>query len=370
MKLKNPFLIRGYAGPDYFCDRETETRKLLAAFENDRDVTLIAPRRIGKTGLIQHVFSKLSDEFTGIYLDIFATRNLSEFSSLFASSVIGSLDTKVEAAMASAVRFFQSCRPTITPQADGMPKFSFDVVPSSAEATLKEAFAYIKSKERRVVVAIDEFQQIREYPEKGVEAFLRSHIQLLPGVRFVFAGSHKHMMEERFASPKCPFYQSTQMLSLKEIPCDAYAAFAKRFFDNSGLPFDVELFAEVYRRFDGITWYVQAVMNRIWEAGEGLVDAAQIDDAVTILVEDQSLVFYDLLRSQSEGSQRMLRAIARAGAVKKPSSGAFVASSGLRAASSAAFALNDLRRRDLVYETDSGWVVYDRIFGEWLRRLA
>lgn len=368
MKLKNPFLTRGYAGADYFCDRENETRKLIAAFENDRDVTLIAPRRFGKTGLIHHTFSRLPDEFTGIYLDIFSTRDLSEFSATFASAVIGALDTKVEAAMSSVARFFKSCRPTVTPQEDGMPKFSFDVVPSNAEATLKEAFAYLKSKERRVVIALDEFQQIGEYPEQGVEALLRSHIQLLPFVRFVFAGSRKHMMEEMFVSPRRPFYQSTQILSLREIPCMAYAAFAKGFFDGASLPFDAELFSEVYRRFDGITWYVQATLNRIWEAGGGLSDVAQIDAAIDSLVEDQALVFHDLLRSQSEGSQTMLRAIARAGVVPQPSSGKFVATSGFRAASSAAFALNDLRRRDLVYETDAGWVVYDRLFGLWLKR--
>lgn len=369
MKLKNPFLIRGYAGPAFFCDRETETRKLLAAFDNDRDITLIAPRRFGKTGLIHHALSKLSDEYTGIYIDIFSTRNLSEFSAAFASAVIGALDTRIEAAMTSVARFFRSCRPTVTPQADGMPKFSFDVVPSSAEATVKEAFDYIKSKNRRVVIAIDEFQQIGEYPEKGVEALLRSHIQFLPDVRFVFAGSRKHLMEEMFASPRRPFYQSTQILSLREIPCDKYAAFARRFFDKAGIPFDDGLFAEVYRRFGGITWYVQAVMNRIWEGGEGLADISQVDEAIETLVEDQDIVYHDLLRSQSEGSQRLLLAIARAGAVPKPTAGKFVASSGLSAASSALFALNDLRRRDLVYETESGWVVYDRLFGLWLKQL-
>lgn len=368
MKLRNPFLTRGYAGAEYFCDRENETRKLLDAFENERDVTLIAPRRLGKTGLVHHTFSRLPSEFTGVYIDIFPTHSLSDFSAAFASAVIGALDTRIESAMSAVARFFKSCRPTVVPQEDGMPKFSFDVAPSNAEATVKEAFEYLKSKDRRIVIAIDEFQQIGEYPEKGVEALLRSHIQLLPGVRFVFAGSRKHMMEEMFASPKRPFYQSTQILSLREIPCDSYSSFARRFFDEAGLAFDPAVFAEVYRRFDGVTWYVQAVMNRIWGAGGGLKDASQIDDAVNALVEEQDIVYHDLLRSQSEGSQRMLRAIARAGAVRQPSAGKFVASSGFRAASSAAFALKDLSGRDLVYETDSGWIVYDRLFGIWLKR--
>ena len=79
MKPKNPFVIRGYAGADYFCDRQKETVKLISAIENDCDVTLIAPRRFGKTGLIHHVFARLPSEYTGIYLDIYALKDLPSF---------------------------------------------------------------------------------------------------------------------------------------------------------------------------------------------------------------------------------------------------------------------------------------------------
>ena len=80
------------------------------------------------------------------------------------------------------------------------------------ESTLKEIFDYLGSSEKRCYIAIDEFQQIAEYPEKGVEALLRSFIQFLPNVNFIFAGSKRHVMQEMFASSKRPFYQSTQLL--------------------------------------------------------------------------------------------------------------------------------------------------------------
>jgi len=70
MKLNNPFLTAGYAGPDYFCDRVDETKKLVTAIKNDRNVTLIAPRRYGKTGLISNVFARLPSTYTSIYIDI------------------------------------------------------------------------------------------------------------------------------------------------------------------------------------------------------------------------------------------------------------------------------------------------------------
>lgn len=368
MKVNNPFVVRGYCGPEYFCDREIETKKLLSALRNERDVTLIAPRRHGKTGLIKNVFHELEKDCPVVYLDIYATRNLAEFTRLFASSVVGVLDTKAERAMSNVAHFFKSCRPTVTPQEVGFPKFSFDVAASTAETTLKEVFDYIVHRDRRLVVAIDEFQQILEYPETGTEALLRSYMQFAPQVHFIFSGSRRHLMREMFMTPRHPFYQSTDILNIDVIDMNAYAAFARKFFNGAGLPFEDEVFRRLYGRFDGVTWYVQIVLNKLWEYGRGVADDDAVETAVSELVETRAFEFSDLLRSQSETGQLVLRAIAAEGVVAEPQSGEFLAKSGLRAASTAASTIQSLVERDLVYRTDAGFVVYDRFFGIWLKR--
>ena len=369
MKLKNPFLTAGYAGEEYFCDRRRETAKMIAAFENDRNLTLIAPRRYGKTGLIKNALAKMPSEFTGVYLDIFSIEDLASFTATFASAVAGALDTPVEKTLSAVARFFKSCRPTITPQEDGMPRFSFDIAPSSAKATLDETFAYLKSKERRVVIAIDEFQQIAEFPERGVEAVLRSHIQFVPWVRFVFAGSRHHVMSEMFGSAKRPFYQSTEILSLGPIDPVEYEKFARGHFASRRCRVDSKVFRALYDRFDGITWYVQAVLNKVWEFGGGFTSLLQIDEAVDSLVEANSIVFHDLLRSQNEASRALLKAVAEEGCVASPTAGEFLSRHGFSSHSTVRSALKNLLDGDLLYQTDKGYVVYDRLFGMWLSRL-
>ncbi len=368
MKLKNPFLTAGYAGEEYFCDRRRETAKMIAAFENDRNLTLIAPRRYGKTGLIKNALAKMPAEFTGIYLDIFSIENLASLAAAFASAVTGALDSPVEKTLSAVARFFKSCRPTITPQEDGTPRFSFDIAPSAATATLDETFAYLKSKERRAVIAIDEFQQIAEFPEKGIEAMLRSHVQFVPWVRFVFAGSRHHVMSEMFGSAKRPFYQSTEILSIGPIDPVEYEHFARRHFATRRNRVEVKVFRSLYDRFEGITWYVQAVLNKVWESGKGLTSDAQIDEAVDSLVEGSAIVFHDLLRSQNEASRALLKAVAAEGCVAAPTSGDFLARHGFKSHSTVRSALADLIGSDLLYQTDRGYVVYDRLFGLWLAR--
>ena len=58
MKLENPFPEYGYFGAEYFCDREQETQTLIEALRNGGNITLIAPRRIGKTSLVKKVMRK------------------------------------------------------------------------------------------------------------------------------------------------------------------------------------------------------------------------------------------------------------------------------------------------------------------------
>lgn len=368
MKLKNPFLTAGYAGEDTFCDRRDETARMLAAFENDRNLTLIAPRRYGKTGLLRHVLSRLPSDFTGIYLDIFPMEDLASFSSAFAAAVVGALDSPVAKTLAAVARFFKSCRPTVTPQEDGTPRFSFDIAPSAARATLDDAFAYLKAKKRRAVIAIDEFQQITAFPEQGVEALLRSRIQFVPWVRFVFAGSRHHVMSEMFGSAKRPFYQSTEILSLGTIPPDEYEAFARRHFATRRQNLDAGAFRALYDRFGGITWYIQAVLNKIWESGRPLAAAAQIDEAVEALVSGSDLVYHDLFRSQNPASRHLLRAVAADGCVPAPTSGDFLSRHGFKSHSTVRSALRDLLDNDLLYRSDAGYIVYDRLFAIWLAR--
>ena len=369
MKPNNPFVISGYRGPKYFCDRVKETGKVVSSLTNERNVTLMAPRRFGKTGLIRNVFQALPDEYATIYVDIYSTANLNEFTQTFASAVIGALDSTVDKALTAIGRFFKAVRPTVTPDGTGSVSFSFSVEKDATEATLNGVFDYLASKERRIVVAIDEFQQIMGYPEKGTEALLRSRIQFLENTNFIFAGSRHHIMGEMFTSPRHPFYQSTDILSLDVISADSYLAFAERFFREAGRGFSADAFMSLYNRFDGVTWYVQSVLNRIWGEGCALETESDVTQAVESLVEDRALTFHDLLSAQTEVGGKLLRAIASDGIVKELTAGEFLQRHSFAAPSSVRTALPGLVEHDLLYRAVDGYIVYDYLFAEYLRKL-
>ena len=370
MKPNNPFLIAGYHSPEFFCDRKAESSTILEALYNGRNITLIAPRRMGKTGLIHHVFYQLKEQKSDVvtlYMDIYSTQSLGDFVRLFANTVLGQLDSVPQKALNRIGQFIRSCRPVFTfDEITGTPKVTVDVSPTEEESTLKEIFDYLGSSEKRCYISIDEFQQIAEYPEKGVEALLRSYIQFLHNVNFIFAGSKQHVMQEMFTSSKRPFYQSTQMLTIGTVNRDEYADFAMAHFAKNNLQLPREVFDAIYDKFDGHTWYIQNLLNRLYGYNRD-VEMASITYAMEQIVAEQSYSYADLLKAYPAGHVRLLKAIAQEGCVKEVLAGNFISKHKLRAASSVSSALKKLVANELVYQTTDGYIIYDRFMGEWLR---
>ncbi len=369
MKTNNPFLISGYNSPEYFCDREVESGKILDALHNGRNITLTAPRRMGKTGLVRHVFHHLKEQQPDIvtmYMDIFSTQSLRDFVQILAGTVLGRLDSVPQKALNRVSQFIRSCRPAMTfDEFTGMPKITVDIAPAAEEATLKEIFEYLQSSEKRCYIAIDEFQQITEYPEKGIEALLRSYIQFTPNINFIFAGSKQHIMQDMFHSAKRPFYQSTQTLALESIDPQTYYKFASRFFAMNGRELTHDVFDFIYNRYEGHTWYIQSILNRTYGYSEP-VDENLVRYAISEIIAENTYSYENLMTAYPTGSIQLLKAIAKEGRVKEILSGDFISRHHLKAASSVSSAIKKLINNELVYKTPDGYIIYDRFMGEWL----
>ncbi len=372
-QLDNPFVYQGYEGPEYFCDREEEVKNIISALDNGRNLTLISPRKIGKTGLINHTFHQIKKENKDaicIYVDIFSTKNLLEFVETLCNAVIEDALDREKSFGSKVMDFFKGLRPTITPDfMTGMPTVSVSVVPVQAEHTLKGIFTHLNDLNKPVYLAIDEFQQIAEYPEKGTEAMLRSYIQFIHHVKFVFSGSKKHLMEEMFCAPNRPFFQSTQLMNLEPLKEETYYEFAKKFFEAKKGSLSQDVFHDIYQRFDGYTWYLQAILNRLYEQGKKVETNQQAVEAILFHVNTLAPHYQMLVSFLTDNQFSLLKAIAHADVVEQPLGNEFIKRFDLPSASSVKSALKILVDKDLVYQSAKGYIVYDRFLGLWLKRL-
>ena len=277
------------------------------------------------------------------------------------------LDTRTP--MTKVLNYFSHWRPTISPDpVMGTPTVSVAIERTNTEYTVKSIFEYLKQSGKEVYVAIDEFQTITEYTEQGTEALLRSYIQFIHNVHFVFSGSKQHLMYEMFGSPKRPFYQSTAMLTLLPLHEEVYYDFASRWFEARKGSLSREVFRQLYHLFDGYTWYLQSVLNRLYETERHVTDYQQVGDAILSILNDKASQYEMMMTFLTDNQRSLLIAIAKDSCVAQLQANDFIRKHELPSASSVKKALTVLQDKDLVYQTLKGYIVYDRFFDLWLKR--
>ncbi|MGN0223530.1 MAG: ATP-binding protein [Muribaculaceae bacterium] len=366
----NPFVLTGYIAPEYFCDRERESAKLLSALQNGRNVTLASPRRMGKTGLIHHLFYQLKPQadVRCFYVDLYQTDSLQSLVKKLADTVLGSLDTRSRKLMKQVVSFFKSLRPVFTlDPMTGEPGLTVDISPNTAEYSLQEIFAYMEQSCSRCYVAFDEFQTVAEYANKRVEALLRTQIQQLTNVNFIFCGSKQHLLQNMFATAARPFYQSTQMMALGPIDADAYFHFACQLFENHGQKMEREAFDHLFDTLSAHTWYVHSILNRLYETAEPLITPQLVEEVLRQVVEENAATYQTFIQLITVTQARVLRAVAQCHSVKEMLSADFLHRFHLGAASTVRSAVKALVDRELLLQTEAGYQVYDRFLEQYLR---
>ena len=368
--IENPFIVIGYESPMFFCDRETETEDLLQHLRNGNNVVLSSPRKIGKTGLILHLFHRIKKEnpkAVVVYVDLFLTEDLSSFTHLFASKLLEGLDENPTRILKTITLFLKGIRPSLSlDEMTGAPRFGVDFEKGERRYTLTKLFESIQSSDKEYFIAFDEFQQIDNYPEKNVEAILRSYIQNIHNAHFIFSGSQTHLLSEMFLSAKRPFYQSADHQSLGPIDEGAYYKFAAVFFKKQGRPFNEDLFHLIYQKYEGHTWYIQKVLNQLYKKKAATLDETTLNEAILQIWKENEYYYQMILRAYSPGQVKLLKAIAREGTIKEITAGSFITRNGLTATSSVKSALKRLLDDEIVYLSNKGYLIYDRFFGEWL----
>lgn len=375
MIVNNPFVVGKYLSNRYFCDRIEETEFLRKQIFNGRDVALISPRRIGKSGLIQHFFSQpdIKERYHVFFVDIYATTSLAEFVYTLGKEIYEQLKPQTTVWKEKFFQIISSFRIGFKLDSlSGNPTFDLGLGDIQApQTTLDEIFAYINETDKPCIIAIDEFQQIGEYAEKNVEALLRTKIQKCHRAQFIFSGSKRHMMSNMFNSPSKPFYQSAISMGLDPIPMDIYTDFATRMFEENGKHVENSVIETVWRQYDGYTWFVQMMMNELFAltpSGETCL-ASQIPTAWHNVIMTQENSYKDLLSDLPPKQKMVLQAIAKEGLAHNITSSKFIKKYNLNSASSVQSAVKLLLKNDLITQSDNAYRVYDYFLSEWLAKV-
>lgn len=371
--LENPFVTTGYVSAEYFCDREQETADIIRYLKNGNNVALISPRRYGKTDLIRHCFvqKEIADNYYTFIIDIYSTKSVSDMVNRLGRTILESLKPKGRKAIDTFLEFVSSLRAGITFDLAGNPSWTFSVGDiSSPASTLEEIFIYLQNAEKPCLVAIDEFQQITKYGDDNIEAALRTQIQYCSNAHFIFSGSQRHLMGAMFTSPARPFYQSVTIYSLKLLSLEKYSQFCVHHFSACGKQLAPDVVPTLYQRFDGITFYLQRVMNELFSlTPQGAICSRErIDEAIDNILRNSAFIYEDLMYQLPEKQTLVLQAIAKDGKATNLTSGKFVKKHGLLSSSSVKSALPALIDKGLITNELGCYQVYDKFLELWINQ--
>lgn len=372
-KVINPFIVSGKIDRAYFCDRRQESAELEKALTNELNVVLTSSRRMGKTSLVDYVFDKpsIKNEYITITVDILHTTTFREFILAFGNAVFDSVATRSKKLRKQFITLLKSLSASFGyDPLQGVPTFDVklgDIL--RPDYTLKEIFEYIEKVDKRCLVIIDEFQQITRYPEKNVEALLRTHIQKLSNANFVFSGSRR-LMEEMFFSSKRPFFQSAKALRLEPIEKDIYLDFATHHFQEAGKTLDPDAFCHVYDTFWGVTFYVQRIMKDAFADTPvgGSCNMDTIKQLIADFIDENDSHLREQLSFITEAQKELLYAIHAEGQVQSITSAAFNKKYRLRSPSSTQAASLKLLEYDLITRKEKIYSLTDPLLNLWLTR--
>lgn len=374
-KTTNPFVVTGKIAPEYFCDRIAESARLIKSVTNGNNLVIISPRRMGKTGLIQFCYDKpeISQEYYTFFIDILHTSSLREFTYLLGKEIYETLLPRSRKMLKLFIQTIKSISG----------KFGFDPifnVPTfnielgdieRPEYTLDEIFQYLAHADKPCIIAIDEFQQIAKYPEKNIEALLRTHIQKQANSNFIFAGSERHMMQEMFTSAAKPFYNSADILELKAISPEIYVPFVLKHFEKCQKSIEAADVEKVYHLFKGHTYYIQKTFNEAFAdtPERGACTIGIIRTAIDNMIASNDTIFREILSNIPEKQKTLLYAIAKEGEAERITSSEFIKRHSLTSASSVQSAAKKLLEKDLITESNKAFSVTDKLFAMWINKI-
>lgn len=314
--MNSPFVFGVRVEGDAFTDRKEETERLKMNFLYGVNTILISPRRMGKTSLVDKVCGLVGSDAVRIAkIDVFGCRSEADFVDSFATAVIRATSSKWEEWVGNAKTFLGRFVPKVTFGQDPMHDFSISFEYNSGNNTVEDILQLperiASQKGGRLVVCVDEFQQIGEFPDSlSFQKKLRSVWQLQSHVSYCLYGSKKHMMEKMFQRQDCPFYRFGDLFYLGRISENDWIEYIRGRFEVTGKEISAELARRICNVTDRYSSYVQQLAWFVWLHSGLAATAEDVEFGVDRLLDACEPLFIQQTESLSAYQMNFLHLLA------------------------------------------------------------
>ena len=316
MEKENPFYFGRMVAGNSFTDRENDTKRLAGNFKNGINSILISPRRWGKSSLVQKAGDKVKGAKIKVaYFDVFALRSEADFYAAYTQAVLAATSSQWEERLKTLKNFLKQITPKITigvdPETDFSIGFDWNELRRNANEILNLPNQIAKTKGFRIVVCIDEFQNITNFSDSlAFQKQLRSVWQKHDAACYCLYGSKFHMMQELFERQSMPFYRFGDLIHLEKISEKDWAIFIKKQFDKTGKKIHDEYIYKIINDVDRHSYYVQQLSHLIWEKTQNAVNSTIYKSALEDMIVQNAILYQRDTEDLSATQLNFLKAIA------------------------------------------------------------
>ena len=371
-KMNIPFAYGKIVEDADFTDRTEETAQLKGNFLSLTNTAIISPRRWGKSSLVAKAIKAVNAEQKDILfvkMNIFKCETPQEFYSLFAKKTMEEISTSAESLLSNAKEFISRLLPKLTisdPLSQYEIALGVDVKNNPIEEDILDLPQQIATKKKKkVVVCIDEFQQIGEFVDTlKFQKTLRSHWQTHSGVAYILFGSKKHMMMHIFGEYNSPFYRFGDMMFLTKIANEEWKKYLVGRFKDTGKSITPELAGYLAEQVENHPYYVQQLAQYTWLRTSDVCSETIIDEALQAMLNSLNLQFVNLMDTLTEKQRSFLCAVCDG--VKNFSASDTLQHYKLGTSGNIRILKEALKKRDLIDVTGKDIQIQDPILKRWI----
>ncbi|ODS36139.1 MAG: hypothetical protein A7315_14360 [Candidatus Altiarchaeales archaeon WOR_SM1_79] len=284
-----------------------------------QSIIIYSPRRYGKTSLVKRVLEELKNDAVTAYIDVYPITSKEKLAEAIASKVTTSAFTKSDEMINAAREILPAISPKISIKYDAAEiEFSIKGKEKDRERIFSESMdvaqKIAQKKNKRVIIAFDEFQETRRLDGEEIERVMRSHFQGHKDVSYIFIGSKKHMIEDIFENKNKPFFRFGKHISLKKIPGDEFSNFIKNKFRDSEIEISDEAVNTILDLTQSHPHYTQQLCHELWyitiTKGIKKVDADGINGAVEKVLINQNDAYLSIWDAATKTEEATLIALA------------------------------------------------------------
>ena len=371
--MEAPFIFGRIATDENFTDREKETEHLVNNFESLINTVIISPRRWGKSSLVHRaadIAMRADKNIRICTIDLFNVKTEEQFYTVLARNLIQGTSSRWEEAVENAKKFFSRLVPKISvgagPGNEISIDFDWEEMKSNPDEILDLSERIAEAKGVKIVVCIDEFQNIAEFEDPlFFQKRLRAHWQRHRKVSYCLYGSKRHMMMDVFTDSSMPFYKFGDIFFLNKIDTEHFIPFIIERFSSTGKSITEDACRKIIALADNHPYYVQQLSQLSWLRTSGQCDVETVVKAHLSLVEQLSLLFSNLMETLTFQQTCYLHALIAG--EKAITSAETMYRYHISSATAASRSLKTLIKKDIL-DSKSGEISFqDPIFEYWLR---